>query len=174
MMMQMLEAGGVELMTDGVRTADESNPKGYYELERVKDLEERVDELWLRSARGRAVKIIAFLMRHLPENFNYKVILMDRKLDEVLASQTKMLTSLGEMTETEDPRMRKLFADSLARTKSMLAFRPCFEVLHVKYPSVIEDGRKHADELNRFLGGRLDTEAMAAVVNPELYRNRGL
>jgi hypothetical protein len=173
MMMQMLEAGGVEPMTDGIRTADESNPKGYYELERVKDLEEGVDELWLRSARGRAVKIIAFLMRHLPENFNYKVILMDRKLDEVLASQTKMLTSLGEMSETEDPRMRKLFADSLARTKSMLAFRPCFEVLHVKYHSVIEDGRKHADELNRFLGRQLDAEAMAAVVNPELYRNRG-
>ncbi len=173
MMMQMLEAGGVEPMTDGVRTADESNPKGYYELERVKDLEESVDELWLRSARGRAVKIIAFLMRHLPENFNYKVILMDRRLDEILASQTKMLASLGEATETDDPRMRKLFADSLARTKSMLAFRPCFEVLHVKYHAVIEDGRKHADDLNRFLGGRLDAEAMATVVNPELYRNRG-
>ena len=173
MMMQMLEAGGVEPMTDGIRTADESNPKGYYELERVKDLEEGVDELWLRSARGRAVKIIAFLMRHLPETFNYKVILMHRRLDEVLASQTKMLASLGETTETEDPRMRKLFADSLARTKSRLAYRPCFEVHHVKYHAVIEDGRKHANELNRFLGGRLDTEAMAAVVNPELYRNRG-
>ena len=173
MMMQMLEAGGVEPMTDGVRTADESNPKGYYELEMVKDLEEGVDELWLRNARGRAVKIIAFLMRHLPENFNYKVVLMHRRLDEVLASQTKMLTKLGETTETEDARMRKLFADHLARTKSLLAYRRCFEVLHVKYHSVIEDGRKHADELNRFLGGRLDTEAMAAVVNPELYRNRG-
>ena len=173
MMMQMLEAGGVEPMTDDVRTADESNPRGYYELEMIKDLEEGVDELWLRSARGRAVKIIAFLVQHLPENFNYKVILMHRRLDEVLASQTKMLAKLGETTETEDPRMRKLFADSLARTKSLLAYRPCFDVHHVKYHSVIEDRRKHADELNRFLGGRLDTEAMAAVVSPELYRNRG-
>ena len=173
MMMQMLEAGGVEPMTDGVRTADESNPKGYYELEMVKDLEQGIDAVWLRSARGRAVKIIAFLVRHLPENFNYKVILMHRGLDEVLASQTKMLAKLGETTDTDDPRMRKLFADSLARTKSLLAHRPCFDVLHVKYHSVIEDGRKHADEVNRFLGGRLDTEAMAAVVNPELYRNRG-
>ena len=95
MMMQMLEAGGVEPMTDGVRTADESNPKGYYELEMIKDLEDGVDEVWLREARGRAVKIIAFLMRHLPETFNYKVILMDRRLDEVLSSQTKMLTTLG-------------------------------------------------------------------------------
>ena len=173
MMMQMLEAGGVEPMTDDVRTADESNPRGYYELEMIKDLEEGVDEFWLRSARGRAVKIIAFLVQHLPENFNYKVILMHRRLDQVLASQTKMLAGLGETTETEDPRMRKLFADHLARTKSLLAYRPCFEVHHVKYHAVIEGGRKHADELNRFLGGRLDTEAMAAVVSPELYRNRG-
>ncbi len=173
MMMQMLEAGGVEPMTDGIRTADESNPKGYYELERVKDLEDGVDALWLLDARGRAVKIIAFLVRHLPETFNYKVILMHRRLDEVLASQTKMLASLGETSDTDDPRMRKLFADNLARTKSLLAYRPCFDVLHVKYSAVIKDGRKHADELNRFLGGRLDTEAMASVVNPKLYRNRG-
>ena len=172
MMMQMLEAGGVEPMTDGLRTADESNPQGYYELEKVKDLEHAADKLWLRDARGRAVKIIAFLMRFLPETFNYRVIFMHRRLDEVLASQTKMLAKLGETTETEDPRMRELFADNLARTKSQLAYRPCFETLHVKYRDVIEDGPRHADELNRFLGGRLDTEAMAAVVNPELYRNR--
>ena len=173
MMMQMLTAGGIEAMIDGLRTADESNPQGYYELERVKDLENAADKLWLRDARGRAVKIIAFLMRYLPETFNYKVVLMHRRLDEVLASQTKMLARLGETTETEDPRMRKLFADNLARTKSLLAYRPCFETLHVAYNAVIEDGRTHADELNRFLGGRLDAEAMAAVVNPELYRNRG-
>ena len=174
MMMQMLEAGGVEPVTDCLRPADESNPQGYYELERVKDLENSTDELWLRDARGRAVKIIAFLMRHLPETFNYKVIFMHRRLDEVLASQTKMLAKLGEATETDDPRMRKLFVDHLARAKSLLAHRPCFEVLHVKYNAVLEDGRKHADELNRFFGGRLDSEAMAAVVNPELYRNRTL
>ena len=77
------------------------------------------------------------------------------------------------LAETDDWRMRKLFADHLAHTKSLLTYRPCFEVLHVKYHAVIEDGRKHANELNRFLGGQLDTEAMAAVVNPELYRNRG-
>jgi hypothetical protein len=131
-MMQMLEAGGVQPMTDGVRAADESNPRGYYELEMVKDLEKGVDEVWLRSARGRAVKIIAFLMRHLPENFNYKVILMHRRLDEVLASQTKMLAKLGETTDTDDPRMRKLFADSLARTKSQIGRASCRERVWLK------------------------------------------
>ena len=38
MLMKMLEAGGVPIVTDGLRTADEDNPKGYYELERVKNL----------------------------------------------------------------------------------------------------------------------------------------
>jgi hypothetical protein len=172
MMMQMLEAGGVPPVTDGLRTADESNPKGYFELERVKDLEDASDMAWLRQARGHAVKIIAFLMRHLPETHNYKVIFMHRRLDEILASQTKMLDRLGESTDTHDARMRELFVSHLARTKSLIAHRPCFDVLHVRYNDVIEDGAKHARELNRFLGGGLDTQAMAAVVSPELYRNR--
>ena len=36
MMMKMLEAGGMQILTDNLRTADENNPKGYYEYERVK------------------------------------------------------------------------------------------------------------------------------------------
>ena len=88
MMMQMLTAGGIEPMTDGLRTADESNPQGYFELEKVKDLADMADKTWLADARGRAVKIIAFLLQHLPETFNYKVVFMHRRLDEILASQT--------------------------------------------------------------------------------------
>ena len=37
MMMGMLEAGGLELVVDGIRAADEDNPRGYYEFERVKE-----------------------------------------------------------------------------------------------------------------------------------------
>jgi len=173
MMMQMLHAGGIEPLTDGVRSADESNPKGYYELERVKDFEKERDKSWLRDARGRAVKIIAFLMHHLPETYNYKVVFMNRKLNEVLASQTRMLDSLGEETDTADPRMRQLYINHLARTKSLVAHRSCFEVHHVQYHDVVADGRTHAEAVNRFLGGGLNVDAMASVVNPELYRNRG-
>jgi hypothetical protein len=173
MMMQMLEAGGVEIVTDGLRTADESNPLGYYELERVKQLEHDLDRAWLAEARGRAVKIIAFLIRHLPATLNYKVIFMQRDLDEVLLSQTKMLDHRGEATETDDVRMRKLFIDHLARTRSMLAHRPCFDALHVRYHDVLEDGVEQARRVGGFLGRDLDWEAMAAVVDPSLHRNRG-
>ena len=49
MMMKMLQAGGLELLTDEIRTADEDNPRGYFELERVKQLKEEHD--WLDEAR---------------------------------------------------------------------------------------------------------------------------
>jgi len=172
MMMQMLEAGGLDLVTDGLRTADESNPQGYYELERVKELAEAVDHSWLRDARGRGVKVIAYLLRYLPPSFNYKVIFMQRHLDEVLVSQTKMLARRGEGSETSDARMRELFIDHLARTKSVLAHRSCFDALHVHYAEVLADAGSHARLVSRFLGGGLDPDAMAAVVDPGLYRNR--
>jgi hypothetical protein len=49
MMMKMLEAGGVPIMTDGVREADRDNPKGYFEVERPG--EGRGQELDPRRAR---------------------------------------------------------------------------------------------------------------------------
>ncbi len=45
MMMKILEAGGLEILTDNQRTADDDNPKGYNEFEKVKDLE--IDQSWL-------------------------------------------------------------------------------------------------------------------------------
>lgn len=172
MMMQMLGAGGVETVTDNLRTPDESNPEGYYELERVKDLENADDMTWLRSTRGRAVKIITFLLQHLPPTHNYKVLFMNRRLDEVLTSQTKMLSSLGESHDPGDLEMRQYYINHLARTKSLLSHRSCFDVLHVRYHEVIDDRVPQGERVSRFLGGGLDTEAMADVVRPELYRNR--
>jgi hypothetical protein len=172
MMMQMLDAGGIDTVTDGLRTPDESNPEGYFELEQVKDLENSDDMSWLLGARGRAVKIITFLLQHLPLTHNYKVLFMNRRLDEVLTSQTKMLSSLGETHETGDLEMRQMYINHLARTKSLLSHRPCFEVHHVRYHEVIDDGVMQARAVSRFLGGGLDIEAMASVVRPELYRNR--
>jgi len=172
MMMQMLAAGGVDPITDGLRTPDDDNPEGYLEYQPVKDLENATDKAWLHDARGRAVKIIAFLLEHLPETHNYKVVFMNRKLDEVLVSQSAMLDRRGEADETDDARMRQLYINHLARTRTLLAHRSHFEVHHVRYPEVIEDPRSNARDVSRFLGGGLDVDAMAAVVNPELYRNR--
>ena len=80
MMMRMLEAGGVPVLTDEKREADEDNLQGYYEDERVKQLRE--DASWITEAEGKAVKVISYLLRHLPCGHSYKVIFMERRIPE--------------------------------------------------------------------------------------------
>ena len=89
MMMQILEAGGIPIVTDKLRKADEDNPKGYYEFEKVKQLSK--DASWLPETVDKAIKIVHLLLYELPPDLNYRVIFMQRKLPEVLASQHKML-----------------------------------------------------------------------------------
>ena len=172
MMMQMLDAGGVEIVSDELRKADDGNLRGYYELERVKTIETDGDTSWLRDARGKAVKIIAFLLRHLPESLNYRVIFMHRDLDEVLDSQAKLLALRGESSDTDDTQMREMFERHLAGTKRMLDARPCFEVLDISFNEILMNVPVQVERVNEFLGNRLDIERMAAVVSPELYRSR--
>jgi len=50
MMMQMLDKGGYEVLTDKLREPDNNNPKGYYEYEPVKKM--MVDKSWLPEATG--------------------------------------------------------------------------------------------------------------------------
>ncbi len=172
MAMKMLEAGGLSLATDGIRRADEDNPKGYYELERIKDLAQDADKSWLADNRGKVVKIITYLLRHLPATNNYKIVLMRRELEEVVASQNKMLDRRGEPQHTEDERMMDLFKDDLWRANYLLKHAPHLEALEVNYREVIEHPLEEARRISEFLGRELDLESMASVVDPELYRNR--
>jgi hypothetical protein len=172
MIMKMLEAGGIPVMTDGLRTADEDNPKGYYEVERVKDLAQEADKGWLREARGKALKVISYLLRSLPPTFNYKVVFIRRDIEEILASQRKMLARRGEAEETAPERMRALFADDLWRAGYQLKHRPEFESIELHYSAVLARPLEEARRLAAFLGGGVDAEAMAAAVDPQLYRNR--
>jgi hypothetical protein len=172
MIMKMLEAGGLSVLTDGMRTADEDNPKGYYEVERVKDLARETDKGWLAEARGKGIKVISFLLKSLPSTFNYKVVFIRRDLEEVLASQRKMLARRSETEETAPERMRALFEDDLWRASYQLKRRPEFESIELHYSAVLARPLEEARRLSAFLGGGLDAEAMAAAVDPQLYRNR--
>lgn len=171
MAMKMLEAGGMEIVTDGEREADEDNPRGYYEDERVKDLANTPDKSWLRASRGRAVKVISFLLKDLPANLNYQVILMRRDLTEVLASQRKMLDRRGEADETPDERMMELWQDQLWRVNYLLKKAPQFEWVEIDYGEALRDPAAAATRIAGLVEG-LDEKAMAEVVDPALYRNR--
>jgi hypothetical protein len=171
MVMKMLEAGGLSMVTDGVRSADEDNPKGYYEDERVKNLHVDEDRAWLRQCRGRAVKVISYLIKTLPPDNNYKVLFMERNLKEILASQSKMLTRRGETSETPDERMMELLQQDLAAARFFLR-RAHFDLLDVQYKEVLDHPREQARRIAVFLGRPLDIAAMVRVVDATLYRNR--
>jgi hypothetical protein len=172
MVMQMLEAGGVEIVADFERAADPDNPEGYYELERVKRVDRGEETAWLVDARGRAIKIVSHYLRYLPDTNNYRVIFVHRDLGEILASQAKMLARRGEDAGADDSRMKELYIDHLAEAARELAARPCFDTLDLQHGATIHDPAAAASAINGFLGGSLGEAAMAAVVNPDLYRNR--
>ncbi len=172
MLMKMLEAGGLPVVTDGQRTADEDNPKGYYEVERVKDLAREQDKRYLGEARGKVVKVISFLLKSLPTNLNYRVIFIKRDLDEVLASQRKMLVRRGEADDAPEGRMRELLETDVWRAGYLLRHAPQFDSIEVQYAELVARPEQHARRIAAFLGGGLDVQAMATVVDPALYRNR--
>ena len=172
MAMKMLEAGGLAVVTDNVRAADDDNPRGYYEDERVKDLARDANREWLRDARGKAIKIISFLLKDLPPDNNYKVLFMERDLGEVLASQQKMLDHRGEDSATEDEQMRDHYLEHLRHVKFMVGYRRQFDTLFVSYRGVLDQPREEARRISQFLGGVVDEKAMVEVVDRALYRNR--
>ncbi len=174
MLMGMLAAGGMEPLTDGVRAPDDDNPRGYFELERVRQLQTGMDTAWLREARGRCVKIVSYFLKHLPSGEHYRIVFLRRDLAEVLASQRRMLERRGEPAGDagEDGRLADAFAAHLTRVDRELAARADCEVLYVDHRSVIANPRAAAARVNRFLDVRLDVDRMAAAVDPRLYRQR--
>ena len=172
MMMKALEAGGLEALIDNIRKADEDNPKGYYEFEPVKKTKE--DPSWLNQAGGKVVKMVYRLLYDLPvEGCTYRVVFMERDLQEVLASQKKMLARSGrDQKGISDEQMAQLFTAELDKCRDWLAEQSSFSVLYVSYQDMLRDPAAQARRINEFFGGTLNTEALAASVDPKLYRNR--
>jgi sulfotransferase family protein len=172
LMMQMLAAGGLPPLMDETRAADENNPRGYFEFEPVKQL--RSDQSWLAQAQGRAVKIIHLLLRELPTDrgFEYRVLLMKRPIEEVVASQRKMLEREGKQS-ADAAMLSKIYQSQLAQVEEWMRAQPCFSFLVVNHHDLINNPLVAANEINAFLGGNLEAELMARAVDPELWRERG-
>jgi hypothetical protein len=173
MMMKMLESGGLEIMTDAERTADDDNPKGYFEYERVKELEKETDKSYVREGRGKALKVISFLIKDLPDDNDYRVIFMRRDLGEVITSQNKMIENRGsEDSSATTEAMKEAYRNDIVRTRLLCKGRPNFELIEVHYSATVGSPAETANKVNAFLGGSLDEEAMRAAVDGSLYRNR--
>jgi hypothetical protein len=167
----MLANGGIEVVTDRLRTPDTDNPRGYYELEIVKKIKD--DKSWLPDTRGKAFKMVSQLLTYLPETERYRVIFMQRDLEEILTSQEKMLVRLGRPVAPRDA-IRAAFVSHLERLHHWLDQQPHIAVLRVDYRSLVENPAEMAQLVHDFLGSRGDIARMAESVDPALYRNRKL
>lgn len=171
MMMQMLVAGGLPVLTDNIRRPDTDNPKGYFELEAVKRV--RDDASWIQKARGKVVKLVYRLLYDLPSDQTYNVVFMRRRLEEVIASQEEMLQRNGKESGDVDPEtLARIYGRHLREASSWLRSQSNFDVLYVDYQDVLERPDQVANQLNTFVGGNLDTDAMLQVPDRTLYRNR--
>ena len=171
MMMKMLEAGGLDVLTDDIREADEDNLKGYYEDERVKVLHE--DNAWVGEAEGQVIKVISYQLKHLPKDHEYRIIFMERKIPEVLASQKKMMIRRGEPSDdVSDDLMTGIFQKHLDEIYSWLSEQKNMQVLFISYNDSLEDPKPTVNKVNSFLGGEMHIDNMMQVVDPKLYRQR--
>ena len=180
LMMQMLEAGGVPQLIDGVRAPDEDNPRGYFEFEPVKAIGS--DASFLDAAPGRAIKIVAPLLRFLPSTFEYRVLMMEREMGEVLASQASMLERSSPLAAARGGGpdagvMASAFESVMERVDAFVADSPNINLIHISHADTLADPGGVAGHVARYLaplGGDFDVTAkidrMAAVVSPELYR----
>jgi hypothetical protein len=176
LVMQMLQAGGAPLLADDRRPADAENPRGYFEYEPVKRLQTNHD--WLPQAAGKAIKIVSPLLEYLPSGFDYRIAIVQRELSEVIASQRAMLVRNGKPgSALSEAELAAAYERQLAGIDRVLAARRDFTVLRVEHHNLLENPAAEVRRLARFTSPiwpniQLDEAAMAAIVEPSLYRQR--
>jgi len=171
LMMQMLTSGGLPVLSDGERTPDVDNPRGYLEWEQIKQLPK--DPGCIAEAEGKVVKVISRLLLSLPEGHEYRVIFMERPLAEVLASQEVMLRNRGTAKAgAGNAAIGAAFESHLREVNAWLESKSYVKTLRVPYHEVLRDAETIGMRISDFLNVKLDCIAMAQRVDATLYRNR--
>ena len=171
MMMQMIHAGGMPVMSDENRPADVDNPRGYLEYAPAKRI--HIDASWLGDARGKALKVVAQLVPHLSRNHEYRILLIQRDLNEVMASQSIMLDRIAQGESPRSPEMvRREYSRQMRRLRVWLERQPNVRTLLLSYHEVLKDSRGTAELITRFLEMPLDIDAMENAVDTSLQRQK--
>ena len=172
LMMMLLEAGGIPILTDNLRTSDVDNPKGYYEFEPVKSMPKGNNQ-WLSQATGKAVKVISSLLKFLPPDHCYKIILMRRRIDEIMASQARMIRNRQENSDRiSDAEMSMLFEKHLHDISAWLKRQDYIEHIEISYNEILRAPETAHSVLSSFLDHALDTDQMISMIDRSLYRQK--
>ncbi|MGA3087134.1 MAG: hypothetical protein ABSD75_00890 [Terriglobales bacterium] len=171
LMMQMLDAGGLPVLSDGERKADTDNPKGYLEWERIKQLPKHPS--LIAEAEGKVVKVISQLILSLPEGHEYRIVFMQRPLPEILKSQDEMLRRRGNADSLSDhSAIEEAFQRHLIEVNQWLAGKRNVKLVRIHYHRVLREPKPVAEQVAGFLEVPLDIGAMVRQVDGSLYRNR--
>jgi len=170
LMMNMLSVGGIPVFIDGKRLSDDSNPNGYFEFDKVKYLKN--DASWIPQVRGKAIKIISNLLEYLPENERYKIIFIERDINEIIASQESMLKRFGK-SQVNNAELKKSFIKHLNYIKPYLDNGPNIDVTYLNYRRIIDNPEYAVNNIFYFLGiHHINKKLMEQVVDPSLYREK--
>jgi hypothetical protein len=171
MLMQALTAGGVTALTDSLRAPDEDNPRGYFEFEPATRL--RTDRSWIPLARGKVVKLVLPLVPYLPAGERYRIVVIQRDLDEVVASQHRMLERLQRTHQSaalSEAELQRAYRGHEEEVNRWLERRPDVAVLALDYGEMLENAGTGAAQIAAFLGNGFEQAAAAAAIAPQLRR----
>lgn len=167
LLMQALYAGGLPVATDGKRKPDESNPKGYVEIESIIDkLKENPEYVF--NFENQVLKVIAYGLQYLPRG-SYKVVYIERNIEEVLDSMEKMMNAKDEERESTKLAFLKLNE----RSKVNISNREDMDVLFVNYNEILSNPAEHLKKVHDFFKDKdLDLPKMVEAVDNALYRQK--
>lgn len=170
MLMQILHHGGMSILKDGLRKSDDHNPKGYFELEKVKSLGKNAD--WISEGRGKVIKVVSPLLRYLPANENYKLIWMKRPLTEIIVSQEVMKgRERSEVMKTFPFQMALNLEEEEKRLKTWINQQANMQLLEIEYYDCLNSPETTVGKLNEFLDAEL-SEAASEAIDKGLHRNK--
>jgi len=170
MLMQMLGAGGLSLYVDAERVADANNPRGYFEHRAVRRL--AADASWIPEAAGRVVKIVLPLVQKLPPGLQYRVILLQRDVAEIVASQRAMVADVERLPRYSIDEEIAIFSRLYRESQSWLRRQHGLRLLTVAHRDLLQDTARQCEALAHFLDQKLDRDAMAGQVDAHLWRQR--
>ncbi len=167
LMMQMLYKGGLNVLTDENRKPDVSNPKGYFEYNPVMSIHK--DNTWLDKAQNKSIKIVAPLLKFLDPQYRYKIIFMNRDLNEIIKSQQKMI---GKSTDDLPLHLFQAYKKQLKSVEVWKDKEPNIELIYIDYKDLINDASNAVEKIEFFIGLELDKRNMIRCVDKTLYRNK--
>ena len=174
MMMQILKNGGISLLVDDIRQADSNNKKGYFEYEKVKSIKR--DKTWFKEAEDKAIKIVSIHLTELPDEFNYKIIFMERDMHEIISSQNKMIKNLGNTAATfqnNSKILSQIFTKQIENIKSSISSKNNIEIIYINYNETIKSPENNCIKIKNFLNDEnIDLSKMIDSIDNNLYREK--